>query len=56
MPSRGLEDRIRELCSKCVNAKNSSELEPAIEKLKTAIHEHTSRLRDLAARKLVQKN
>jgi hypothetical protein len=55
MPSRRLEDRIRELCSKCVNAKDTAELEPAVEKLKTALRQHTSRLRELAARKLVQK-
>jgi hypothetical protein len=43
------------LCSKCVDAKDPAELEPAIEELKTALHEHTSRLRKLAARTLVKK-
>ena len=56
MPSRRLEDRIRELCSKCVDAKDPAELEPLIEKLKAALHEHANRLRDLAARKLIRKN
>jgi hypothetical protein len=55
MPSRRLEDRIRELCSKCVNAKDTAELQSAIEKLKIALREHTNRLRELAARKLLQK-
>jgi len=56
MPSRRLEDRIRELCSKCVEAEDPAELEPIMKKLKEALHQHTNRLRELAARKLVRKN
>jgi hypothetical protein len=55
MPSRRLEDRIRELCLKCVEAKDPAELESAVERLKAALHQHTSRLRELAVRKLIQK-
>jgi hypothetical protein len=53
MPSRRLEDRIRELCAKAVAAPES-DLEPVIGELKVALHEHTERLRKLAALKLAR--
>jgi hypothetical protein len=51
MPSRRLEDRIRELCAKAVAA-DSSELSAIFSELKSALHEHSERLRKLAAEKL----
>ena len=53
VPTRRLEDRIRQLCADAVAASASaSDLEPVITELKVALHEHTERLRKLAASKL----
>ena len=46
--ARRLEDRIRSLCAKAVAA-GSSELNPILSDLKAALHEHTERLRTMAA-------
>jgi len=43
-----LEDRIRELCAKAVDAE-TEDLQPALEELKAALREYTKRLRQLAA-------
>ena len=51
MPSRRLEDHIRELCAKAIDAE-TKEFQPVLEELKAALREHTGRLRQLAARKL----
>ena len=51
VPSRRLEDRIRELCARAVTA-TGAELEPLISELQSALREHNSRLRTLAAAKL----
>jgi hypothetical protein len=51
MPSRRLEDRIQELCSTVVTA-GDAEWEAAMLGLKSALREHTERLRKLAGRKL----
>jgi len=48
MPSRRLDDRIRELCASIVKAREE-ELEPAISGLKSALREHTTRLRKIIA-------
>jgi hypothetical protein len=53
MPSRRLEDRIRELCAKVIVAREE-EVAPAIADLKEALHEHNMRLRKLAATKLTR--
>jgi hypothetical protein len=53
MPSRRLEDRIRELCAKVIVAREE-EVGPAIAELKSALHEHNARLRKLAAAKLTR--
>jgi hypothetical protein len=53
MPSRRLEDRIRELCAKVIVA-HEEEVGPAIADLKAALHEHNTRLRKLAAAKLTR--
>jgi hypothetical protein len=51
VPSRRLEDRIRELCARALSA-SGAELEPLISELQAALREHNSRLRKLAADKL----
>ena len=51
MPSRRLEDRIRDLCARVVSV-DEKKLEPLIAELQSALHEHTGRLRKLAADKL----
>ena len=53
VPSRRLEDKIRQLCAEAIAAPQS-EFEPAIAELKLALHEHTERLRKLAASKLAR--
>jgi predicted trehalose synthase len=52
MPSRRLEDRIRQLCAKAASAP-ASEVGAVLEELKAALEEHTKRLRQMAANKLV---
>jgi len=49
---RRLEDRIRQLLEKAGTAENG-ELESILSALRSALHEHTCRLRGLASRKLV---
>lgn len=51
MHSRRLEDRIRELCCKATTA-DDAELGLILQELKDSLHEHTERLRKLAAEKL----
>jgi hypothetical protein len=53
MPSRRLEDRIRELCAKVIAA-HEDDVGPAISELKSALREHNVRLRQLAAAKLTR--
>lgn len=50
---RRLEDRIRELCGKVVAARDSDGFGPALSDLKSALQEHSERLRKMAATKLV---
>jgi len=51
VPSRRLEDRIRELCGKVLTARNS-ELYEVLSDLQSALHEHGERLRKVAIMKL----
>ena len=44
-----LDDRIRDLCAKAVVTNDSAELRKILKDLRAAIHEHTRRLRKLAA-------
>ena len=53
---RRLEDRIRELCAQTIVARGANELEPIFSELKSALHEHTERLRKNAVLKLVRRN
>jgi len=50
---RRLEDRIRDLCAKTITASTGDELESVLVRLKSALHEHTERIRKVAAAKLV---
>lgn len=49
--SRRLEDHIKDLCAKIIAAPES-ELEPVLSELKSALHDHSIKLRRLAAEKL----
>jgi len=49
---RRLEDRIRELCGEAIAAQET-ESDPILSKLRSALHEHSERLRKLAAARLV---
>jgi hypothetical protein len=50
---RRLEDRIHELCAKALIARGT-ELEAILEDLKSALHQHDKRLREVAILKLVK--
>lgn len=50
MPLRRLEDRIRELCAQAIAAGDSADLDTIVAQLRAALHEHTRRLRVMAAR------
>jgi hypothetical protein len=50
---RRLEDRIRELCANTITARTGDELESVLIRLKSALHEHTERIRKVAADKLL---
>jgi hypothetical protein len=54
VPSRRLEDRIRELCLRAVTA-DTSELEEILAALKASLHEHSERLRHTMVMKLATK-
>ena len=51
VPSRRLEDRIRELCHKAVTA-NDSELAQVISELQSSLRDHAERLRQMVILKL----
>jgi hypothetical protein len=46
--SRRLEDHIKDLCAKVI-ASRETELDPAISELKSALREHTIRMRKMVA-------
>lgn len=50
-PARGLDDRIRHLCARVVEA-SEEELASTVADLQAALREHSDRLRKLAVRKL----
>jgi len=59
MPTRRLDDRIRQLCAELAKPPAGSgplspEVEATLQKLLGAIHEKTERLRSMAARKLLR--
>src|SRR5438270_11948045 len=51
MPSRRLEDRIRDLCAKAATA-SDAETVRVLQELRQALHEHARHLRAMAADKL----
>ena len=59
MPTRRLDDRIRQLCAEIAKTPAGSgplspEVETTLQELLGAIHEKTERVRNLAARKLLR--
>jgi hypothetical protein len=54
VPSRRLDDRIRELCSR-VNHLSDAEAEPVLRELQVAIAEKIKDLRQMAAEQLVKR-
>jgi hypothetical protein len=53
MDSNLVHAHVLELCRRAVAADSGGELEPIIQELKDALHEHTEYLRGLAEAKLV---
>lgn len=59
MPTRRLDDRIRQLCAEIAKTPAGSgplspEVEATLQELLAAIHEKTERIRNLAAKQLLQ--
>ncbi len=54
VPSRRIDDRIRDLCAK-VASSEGNDYEPTLSELKAALREHTGRLRKMAAESLAKK-
>ena len=52
MPYRRLDDKIRALADRAVAAGESDEIKNTVEELRSALHDHSQRLRKLAAEKL----
>ena len=46
-PTDSLEDRIRDLCARAISA-SESESEPILSELRSLIHDHVKRAKDLA--------
>ena len=53
VPNRSLEDRIKGLAAEAVAAEDPAQLADIVRKLRAALHEHYSRLRKMAAEKLL---
>jgi hypothetical protein len=51
VPSRRLEDRIRELCAKAVSS-DEAEFTTVMSELRSAMREHIEKIRTLAVRQL----
>lgn len=45
MPTRRLDDRIREMCARVVALKDCDDLDPILEELRAALHQSIERLR-----------
>jgi hypothetical protein len=52
--NRRLQDRIRELCALAVAARHDDERDSILAELRSALHEHTDRLKRKAVLKLVE--
>jgi len=53
VPQRRLEDRIQALAAQAVAAHHPEELANVLRQLRAALHEHATRLRKMAAEKLI---
>jgi hypothetical protein len=51
VPSRRLDDRIRELCARAVSA-DDSDFAAVLSDLRSALHEHSARMREMAMRQI----
>jgi len=56
LSSKRLSDRIQQLCAQAISLPESGELDNVIRELREALHEHTSRLRHLAVKRVVLPN
>jgi hypothetical protein len=54
MPSRRLEDRIRDLCGEALSS-SGAEFESVLDDLRSSLHEHSERLRQIMALRLATK-
>lgn len=54
MPSRRLEDRIRYLCHEAMTS-SGADFESVLDDLRSSLHEHTERLRQIMALRLATK-
>lgn len=54
MPSRRLEDRIRYLCGEALTSKGA-DFDSVLDDLRSSLHEHTERLRQIMALRLASK-
>lgn len=54
MPSRRLEDRIRDLCREALTSSGSN-FDSVLEDLRASLHEHSERLRQIMALRLATK-
>jgi hypothetical protein len=54
VPSRRIDDRIRDLCAK-VASSQANDYEPTLLELKAALRQHTDRLRKMAVESLAKK-
>lgn len=52
VPSRRLEDRIRDLCYLAISAEDDEHIVPLFEQLRDALHSHAQHLRDSARGRL----
>jgi hypothetical protein len=55
VPQRRLEDRIKALAASAVACQDPDEFDDVIQQLRAALHEHSQRLRQLAATNLIAK-
>jgi len=53
VPQRRLEDRIQALLNQAVTTQDPKELDEVVRRLRAALHEHSTRLRKLAAANLI---
>jgi hypothetical protein len=53
MPSRRLEERIRDLCGQAISEKDDRKLMSILEELREALRQHATRMRDMTRENLI---